>query len=85
MWDVILLQLPQPTLVIMFQLSERIEMNMGEERVVTFGFNKENPKNSLAPSSRQSQNQPTTTKVAPFKAKGAKPNLGSSSTSYSTK
>jgi len=83
MWDVILLQLPQPTLVIMFQLSKRIEMNMGEEQMVTFGFNRESPKNSLAPSSQQSQNQPT--KAAPLKAKGAKPNLGSSSTSYSTK
>jgi len=41
MWDVILLQLPQPTLAIMFQLSERIEMDMGEERMVTSGFNKE--------------------------------------------
>jgi hypothetical protein len=27
-----------------FQLLERIEMNMVEERVVTLGFNKENPK-----------------------------------------
>jgi len=80
MWDVILLQLPQPTLAIVFQLSERIEMNMGEERMVTFGFNKENPKNSLAPSNQQSQNQPA--KAAPLKAKGAKPNLGSNSTSY---
>ncbi len=58
-------------------------MNMVEERMVTFGFNKENPRNFLAPSSQQSQSQPT--KVTPPKAKGAKPNSGGGSTSYSTK
>jgi hypothetical protein len=52
--DAILLQLAQPTLVSVFQLSERIEMNMVEERVVTLGFNKENPRNFPTPLGQQS-------------------------------
>jgi hypothetical protein len=45
-------------------------MNMVEERImVTLGFNKENPKNSLTPFCQQSQGQPT--KVGPpFKPTG---------------
>jgi len=42
--DVILIQHVSPTLAIVFQLSERIEMNMVEEWVVTLKFNKENPR-----------------------------------------
>jgi len=66
-----------------FQLLKRIEMNMVEEEVVTFGFNKENPRNYLAPSSHQSRRK--STKVAPPKAKGAKLDSGGGSTSYSAK
>ncbi len=58
-------------------------MNMVEEQVVTFGFNKENPRNYLAPSSHQSQCK--STKVAPPKAKGAKLDSGGGSTSYLAK
>jgi len=43
MRDAILLQPAQPTLASVFQLSERIEMNMVEEWVVTLAFDKENP------------------------------------------
>ncbi len=64
----------------MIQLSKRIEMNMMEEQVVTFGFNKENPNNSPTPSRQQLRNQPT--KATPPKAKGAKPNLSGGFTSY---
>jgi hypothetical protein len=56
-------------------------MNMVEKQMVTFGFNKENPRNFPTPSSQQFRNQPT--KVAPPKAKGAKPNSSGGSTSYS--
>ncbi len=42
--DVILIQHVSPTLAIVFQLSERIKMNMVEEWVVTLRFNKENPR-----------------------------------------
>jgi hypothetical protein len=49
-------------------------MNMVEEWVVTLGFNKENPKNSLTPCGQQSQS--LLTKVEPPKSKGSKPNLG---------
>jgi hypothetical protein len=53
---------------------------MVEKWVVTFGFNKENPRNFLAPSNQQSWNQPT--KDAPPKTKGGKLNSNSGSTSY---
>jgi hypothetical protein len=43
-------------------------MNMVEEWVVIFGFNKKNPRNFLVPSSQQSRGQPT--KAIPPKAKG---------------
>jgi hypothetical protein len=43
MRDAILLQPTQPTLASVFQLSERIEMNMVEEWAVTLAFDKENP------------------------------------------
>jgi len=43
MRDAILLQHAQPTLASVFQLLERIEMNMVEEWVVTSAFDKENP------------------------------------------
>jgi len=57
-------------------------MNMVGGWVVTFHvFNKENPWNFLALSGQQSWGQPT--KVAPPKAKGAKPYLSGGSTSYS--
>jgi hypothetical protein len=62
---------------------EKIEKNMVEEKVVTLGFNKENPKNSPTPWSQQSWNQPT--KAAPPKAKRAKLDSGTSSTSYLAK
>jgi len=58
-------------------------MNMVEEQMVTFKFNKENPYNYLAPLHQQSWSQPT--KAATPKAKGAKPNSFSSSTSNSMK
>jgi hypothetical protein len=51
--------------------------------VVTLRFNKENPRNFLAPSSQQSQSQPT--KVAAPKAKGTKPNSSGGFASYLTK
>jgi hypothetical protein len=63
-----------------FQSSEKIEMNMVEEWVVTLGFDKDNLRNSPTPSSQQSRGQPT--EAIPPKAKGAKPNLGGGSTSY---
>ncbi len=56
-------------------------MNMMEERMVTLGFNKENPRNFPAPSGQQPQSQPT--KATLPKAKGAKPGSGGGSTSYS--
>jgi hypothetical protein len=62
----------QPTLASVFQLLERIGMNMVEEQVVTIGFNKENPRNFPTPSSQQSQSQPT--KATPPKVKGANQN-----------
>jgi len=43
---------------------------MVEEWVVTLGFNKDNPRSFLAPSSQQSWGEPT--KAIPPKAKGAK-------------
>ncbi len=49
--------------------------------MVTFGFNKENPRNYPTPSSHQSRGK--STNVAPPKAKGAKLNLSGGSTSYS--
>jgi len=58
-------------------------MNMVEECVVTLGFNKENPRNFPTPLGEQLHSQPT--KATPPKAKGAKLNLGGSSTSYLTK
>jgi hypothetical protein len=42
MWDSILLQASQPILVYMFMLSQRIQLNMVEEKMVTIGFNKNN-------------------------------------------
>jgi hypothetical protein len=39
------LQPTQPTSTNVFQLSKRIEMNMVEEWVITFEFNKKNPRN----------------------------------------
>jgi hypothetical protein len=42
MWDSILLQASQLVLVDMFMLSQRIKLNMVEEKVVTIGFNKNN-------------------------------------------
>jgi hypothetical protein len=54
MRDVILLQLAQPTLANVFQLLERIEMNMVKEQAVTLGFNKDNPRNSPTPLDQQS-------------------------------
>ncbi len=42
MWDSILLQASQPILVYMFMLSQRIQLNMVEEKMVTVGFNKNN-------------------------------------------
>jgi hypothetical protein len=54
MRDAILLQPTQPMLANVFQLLERIEMNMVEEWVVTLGFNKENLKKFPTPSSQQS-------------------------------
>jgi hypothetical protein len=47
---------------------------MVEEWVVTLGFNKDNPRNSLAPSGQQSWGEPT--KAIPPKAKGAKLDSG---------
>jgi hypothetical protein len=38
----------QPTLANVFQLLECIEMNMGEECVMTLGYNKNNLKKKLA-------------------------------------
>jgi hypothetical protein len=55
-------------------------MNMVEE-VVTFGFNKENPRNYPAQLGDQSRDK--FNKVAPPKAKGAKLCSSSGSTSYS--
>jgi hypothetical protein len=40
MWDAMLLQLGQPILTNVFQLTKKIEMNIVEERVVILGFNK---------------------------------------------
>jgi hypothetical protein len=42
MWDSIILQASQPILVYMFMLSQRIQLNMVEEKMVTVGFNKNN-------------------------------------------
>jgi len=56
-------------------------MNMVEEWMVTLGFNKKNPWNSLTPSNQESQSQPT--KATPHKAKKAKPDSSGGSTSYS--
>jgi len=42
MWDSILLQASQPILIYMFMLSQRIQLNMVEEKMVTIGFNKNN-------------------------------------------
>jgi hypothetical protein len=64
-------------------LSKRIEMNIVEEWVVIFRFNKENPRNSPTPLGLQSQGQPT--KVGPPKAKGTKLDFNGGSTSYLTK
>jgi hypothetical protein len=64
-----------------FQLLKNIEMNMVEEWVVTLGFNKKNPGNFF----RSTITRLVHTKVPPPKAKGAKPNSGGGSTSYSTK
>ncbi len=38
MWDVTLLQINQPTLAYVFLLTKRIELNMVEEKMVTFWF-----------------------------------------------
>jgi hypothetical protein len=78
-----LLQLAQPTLTNVFQLTKKIEMNIMEERVVILGFSKKNPRNSLAPSGQLSRSQPT--KVGPLEAKGTKLDFCDGSTSYSTK
>jgi hypothetical protein len=37
MWDVMLFQLAQPTLMNLFQLSKHVELNMVEECVVALG------------------------------------------------
>lgn len=42
MWDYIIFQASQHVLIDMFMLSERIELNMVEKKVVTNGFNKNN-------------------------------------------
>lgn len=47
-WDVMLFQLGQSTLVGVFRLLEHIELNMVEECVVTFGFGKDKDINSMA-------------------------------------
>jgi hypothetical protein len=79
--NAILLQPTQPTLANVFQLLEKIEMNMVEEHMVTLGFNKDNPRNSPTPLGQQSWSQPT--KDVPPKVKRVEPNLGGVSTSYS--
>jgi len=43
----------QPTLTNVFQLLEYIKMNIVEEWVVTFGFNKENQRNASTPLAQQ--------------------------------
>jgi len=53
MWDAMLIQLAQPTLANVFQLSEHVKMNMVEKWMVTFRFNKENLKNASTPSIQQ--------------------------------
>jgi hypothetical protein len=57
-------------------------MNMVEERMVTFAFNKKTPKSSLTPSTQQPKGQPNKTMFQ--KGKGTKHESGGS-TSYSTK
>jgi hypothetical protein len=75
------LQFAQPILASVFQLLAKNEMNMVEEWVITFGFNKKNPRNLLTPSSQQLHGQPT--KVTLPKAKGPKPDSSGCFTSYS--
>jgi hypothetical protein len=59
----------QPTLVNVFQLLECIEMNKGEECVMTLGFSKDNlKKNNLASVIQQPHGLPN--KVVPPKTKG---------------
>jgi hypothetical protein len=65
-----LLQLAQPTLVNVFQLSKYIKMNMVEEWIITLEFNNENLKNASTSSVQQSCGQ--FNKVVPQKTKGAK-------------
>jgi hypothetical protein len=40
-WNIVITQLTQATLALVFQVSECIELNMVDEKVVTLGFNKE--------------------------------------------
>jgi hypothetical protein len=65
-----LLQLAQPTLANVLQLSKHIEMNTMKEWIIVLGFNNENLKNASTPSIQQSCGQ--FNKVVPQKTKGAK-------------
>jgi len=47
-WNIVFTQLTQPTLALVFQVFERIEFNMVEEKVVTLGFSRETLKPSHA-------------------------------------
>ncbi len=77
-----LFQFAQLALANVIQLLEWIEMNIMEERMITFGFNKKTPKSFLTPSIQQPKGQPNKTMFQ--KGKGTKYELGGS-TSYSTK
>jgi hypothetical protein len=70
LWDAMIFQLAQPTMGNVFQLLECIEMKMMEEWVVTFGFNKENPRNAFTLMVQQFHGQ--LNKATPQKTKGAK-------------
>jgi hypothetical protein len=59
-------------LALVLQVSERIELNIVEEKVVTLGFNRETPQPSLTSLIRQSHGQPQ--KLYHKKAKGPNKN-----------
>jgi hypothetical protein len=45
-WNIFITQLTQPTMALVFQVFERIELNMVDEKVVTLRFSRETLKSS---------------------------------------